>query len=165
MPAVLFVLYLVVEFAALFGLSQLIGTFPAILVLIGVSAAGAMLVRSQGKRVFEQLGRAGRGEVAPGAAVTDGVLVAVATLLISIPGLVTSVVGLLLLLPPTRFVIRPLVAAFGARRLGRLAAAMPYRGVVIDGEEVIERDDVVDGVVVTEQYDDGKPVTRPAIGP
>ncbi|WP_328400563.1 FxsA family protein [Nocardia sp. NBC_00403] len=158
MPAVLFVLYLVVEFAALFGLSQLIGTFPAILVLIGVSAAGVLLIRSQGRRVFEQLGRAGRGEAAPGAAVTNGVLVAAGTFLISIPGLVTSVVGLLLLLPPTRFVIRPFVTALGARRLSRLAAAMPYRGVVIDG------DNVVDGVVVSEWYDDGRSSTRRAIG-
>ncbi|MEV6432418.1 FxsA family protein [Nocardia sp. NPDC051463] len=158
MPAVLFVLYLVVEFAALFGLSQLIGTFPAILVLIGVSAAGVLLIRSQGRRVFAQLGRAGRGEAVPGAAVANGVLVAAGAFLISIPGLVTSVVGLLFLLPPTRFVIRPFVTTLGARRLGRMAAAMPYRGVVIDG------DDVVDGAVVSEWYDDGPPSTRRAIG-
>jgi UPF0716 protein FxsA len=35
---------------------------------------------------------------------------------------------------------------------------MPYRGVVIDG------DNVVDGVVVTEWYDDGRTTSRPALG-
>ncbi|MFD0363028.1 FxsA family protein [Nocardia sp. GCM10030253] len=163
MPAVLFVLYVVVEIAALVGVGHLIGVIPTILLLIAGSAAGMLLFGSQGRRVFEQFRRAGRGEIAPGTAAADGVLVAVGGLLMFIPGLVTSLFGLLLLLPPTRFLVRPAVTAFGARRFGRLAAAMPYRGVVIDGDDIIRRDDVVDGVVVTEWYDDGRTNTRPAI--
>lgn len=159
MAALLFVLYVVVEVAALVAVGQLIGVLPTILVLIAGSAAGMLLVGSQGRRVFEQFRRAGRGEIAPGAAVADGALVAAGGVLMFVPGLVTSLLGLLLLLPPTRFLVRPLVTAFAARRFGRIAAAAPYRGVVIDGDEVI------DGVVVRQWYDDGQGDARRAISP
>ncbi|MGQ4599013.1 FxsA family protein [Nocardia sp. R6R-6] len=159
MAALLFVLYVVVEIAALVAVGQLIGVMPTILVLIAGSAAGMLLVGSQGRRVFEQFRRAGRGEVAPGTAVADGALVAAGGVFMFVPGLVTSLFGLLLLLPATRFLVRPLVRAFVARRFGRIAAAAPYRGVVIDGDEVI------DGVVVRQWYDDGQGGARRAIGP
>ncbi|MEV6319986.1 FxsA family protein [Nocardia sp. NPDC051787] len=159
MAGLLFVLYVVVEIAALVAVGQLIGVMPTILVLIAGSAAGMLLVGSQGRRVFEQFRRAGRGEIAPGTAVADGALVAAGGVLMFVPGLVTSLLGLLLLLPPTRFLVRPLVTAFGARRFGRIAAAVPYRGVVIDGDEVI------DGDVVRQWYDDGQGDARRAISP
>ncbi|MGK8512850.1 FxsA family protein [Nocardia asiatica] len=159
MPALLFVLYVVVEVATLVAVGQLIGVLPTVLVLIAGSAAGLLLVGAQGRRVFEQFRRAARGEVAPGAAVADGALVAAGGVLMFVPGLVTSLFGLLLLLPPTRSLLRPLVTAFAARRLRRLAAAAPYRGVVVDASEV------VDGVVVGQWYDDGRGTARRAITP
>jgi UPF0716 protein FxsA len=157
MPALLFVLYAVVEVAALVAAGQLIGVLPTILVLIAGSAAGLLLVGSQGRRVFEQFRRAARGEVAPGPAVADGALVAAGGVLMFVPGLVTSLFGLLLLLPPTRVLVRPLVMAFAARRFRRLVAAAPYRGVIVDGGEV------VDGAVMGQWYDDGQGNTRRAI--
>ncbi|MEU7765823.1 FxsA family protein [Nocardia sp. NPDC049190] len=156
MPALLFVLYAVVEIAVLVAVGHLLGVVPTILLLIAGSAAGMLLVGSQGRRVFEQFRRAGRGEIAPGTAVADGALVAAGGLLMFVPGLVTSLFGLLLLLPVTRFLVRPLVTAFAARRFGRFAAA-PYRGVVIDGDEVI------DGDVVRQWYDDGQGTAHRAL--
>ncbi|MFI6166628.1 FxsA family protein [Nocardia sp. NPDC051052] len=150
MPALVFVLYVITEIIALVAVSQWVGVLPAILLLIAGSAAGMLLIGSQGRRVFEQFRRAGRGEIPPGTAVADGALVAAGGFLMFVPGLVTSLVGLLLLLPPTRMLVRPVVTAFAARRFAKLAAAVPYRGVVIDG------DDVVDGVVVQQWYDDGQ---------
>ena len=58
----------------------------------------------------------------PQGAVTDSALVALGTVLVVIPGLVTTAAGLLLLLPPTRAVARPL--ADGA---GRPQAAADHR--------------------------------------
>ncbi len=49
-------------------------------------------------------------------AAADSVLVALGTVLVVIPGLASSVVGALLLLPPTRAAARPLVTAMAARR-------------------------------------------------
>ncbi|MGQ4616027.1 FxsA family protein [Nocardia sp. R7R-8] len=157
MPALLFVLYVVVEVAALIAVGQLIGALPTILLLIAGSGAGMLLVGSQGRRVLERFRRAARGEVAPGTAVADGALVAAGGVLMFVPGLVTSLFGLLLLLPPTRFLARPVLAAVAARRFRRLVATAPYRGVVVDGG------DVVDGVVVGQWYDDGQGNARRAI--
>ena len=69
-----------------------------------------------------------------------------------VPGLVTSVLGVLLLLPPTRALARPAVVALAARGLFRVPLVVanvgmppnrPGRGDYIDGEVV----DVVDGDV------------------
>ncbi|NKY51759.1 FxsA family protein [Nocardia vermiculata] len=159
MPALLFALYLVVEIAALVVVGHLIGAVPTILLLIAGSALGLILVRSQGRRVFQQFRRAGRGELAAGTAVADGALVAAGGLLMFVPGLVTSVLGLILLLP-TRALLRPLVSAAALRRFDRFTMAAGYRGVVVDPSG-----DVVDGVVVDQHYDDGQGAARRIIEP
>ncbi|MBV7703288.1 FxsA family protein [Nocardia nova] len=159
MPALLFALYLVVEIAALVVVGHLIGAVPTILLLIAGSALGLILVRSQGRRVFQQFRRARRGEIAPGTAVADGALVGVGALLMFVPGLVTSVFGLLLLLP-TRALLRPVVSAAALRRIDRLTMATGYRGVVVEPSG-----EVVDGVVVEQYYDDGQGHARRMIDP
>ncbi|MFC9898435.1 FxsA family protein [Nocardia sp. NPDC127579] len=165
MPALIFALYAVVELAALIAVGHFFGVIPAILALIAVSATGMLLIGSQGRRVFEQFRRARRGEITPGTAVADATLVAAGGLLMFIPGLVTGLIGLLFLLPPTRFLVRPLVGRIADRRVATLRAQMPYRGIVIDGEEVVDRGDVIDGVVVQQWYDDGQGNARRVIGP
>jgi UPF0716 protein FxsA len=83
--------------------------------------------------------------------------VALGTVLTVVPGLVTSALGLLLLLPPTRALARPAVAAIAARGLFRMpvvigasaatgAGAPPFRpgrGDYIDGEVLDVTDDVI----------------------
>ncbi|WP_054813147.1 FxsA family protein [Nocardia arizonensis] len=159
MPALLFVLYVIVEIAALFAVGHLLGAVAAIALLIASSAVGMLMIGVQGRRVFEQFRRVARGQLDPGIAVADGALVAVGGFLMFIPGLVTGLFGLLLLLPPTRAPLRPVVTALAARRIAKFTVARPYRGIVIDG------DDVVDGVVVRQWYDDGRGDARRAIGP
>jgi UPF0716 protein FxsA len=157
MPAVLFALYLVVEIAALVVVGHVIGVVATILLLIACSGLGLILVRSQGRRVFEQFRRARRGEITPGTAVADGALVAFGALFMFVPGLVTSALGLLLLLP-TRVLFRPLLSAVATRRIDRLAMAAGHRGVVVDPSG-----DVVDGVIVDEFYDDGQGRAHPIL--
>ncbi|MGW0182461.1 FxsA family protein [Nocardia sp. NPDC003345] len=148
MPVLGFLVYLVVEIAAFAAAVAWLGALPAILLLIASSAAGMLLLGSQWRRVAEQFRGVTRGEVAPGAAVADGALVGLGSALMFVPGLVTSVLGLLMLLPPTRALLRPLVAALAARRVATLTAAARHRGVtVVDA-------DVIDGVVVDEWYTD-----------
>ncbi|MET7771007.1 FxsA family protein [Nocardia sp. NPDC005366] len=158
MPALIFALYVVIEIAVLFAVGHLLGVVPAVVLLIATSAAGMLLLGSQGRRVIEQFRRAGRGDIDPGTAVADGALVAAGAVLMFVPGLVTGLIGLLFLLPPTRFLVRPAVTAVAARRIGKFAAARTYRGVVIDG-------DVIDATVVQQWYDDGQGNARRAVGP
>ncbi|MRH90130.1 FxsA family protein [Nocardia sp. SYP-A9097] len=163
MPALLFATYFIAEIATLVLFGHLIGVFPTILLLIAGSAAGLILVRSQGRRVFEGFRRASRGELEPSTAVADGALVGVGAVLMFVPGLLTSMLGLLALVPFTRFLLRPIVAAFAARRLARVATAVGsygYRNVVIDPDG-----EVIDASVVTEYYDDGQGDARRMIDP
>lgn len=162
MTALLFVLYLVVEIAAFVGLAQLIGAGWALLALITVSGVGLLLLGAQGRRVFDRFRRAARGEVTAESAVADGLLVATGSMLLFVPGLVTGVIGLLALFPPTRALLRPVLEKLGTRRFGPLPsfAPSPYRGMVVDADS----GDVVDGVVVGQWYDDGHATGPRALG-
>jgi UPF0716 protein FxsA len=146
----LFGIYLVVELAVVVALASTIGFGWTVLVLLATFATGVALAGSQVRRHAARLqagltGRTGRG------AVTDSVLVALGTVLVVIPGLASSVLGALLLLPPTRAAARPLVTAMAARRVPLITATAPGaangwgydaagRGDYIDGEVI----DVVD---------------------
>jgi len=142
----LFLIYLIVELAAVVALISTIGFGWTVLVLLATSVLGFVLAGSQIKR---HLRRLQSGLTTPHGAITDSALVALGAVLVFVPGLVTTAVGLLLLLPPTRAAARPVLTAMAARRMpvitvataaaGR-AARTRDRGDYIDGEVV----DVVD---------------------
>ena len=153
----LFVLYLVVEVAAVVWIGSAIGVGWTILLFLATWAIGLWLVRSQFRRVFDHLRRAGQGTASVGGAVADGALVATGTVLLIVPGLVTGVLGLLLLIPPTRRVLRPLAVLIGGRKLAVVAAT----GTA--GAGVYSRTHsrtVVDGVVVEDVLVEHGPVPR-----
>lgn len=133
-PSRLFLVYLVVEAAALAALIATIGFGWTLLLIIGSFVAGLLLAGSQLRAQLRRLlggrrgGAFGGGALADGA-LADGALVAVGTLLVVVPGLVSTVAGLLVLLPPTRSVVRRVA---GARRSGPYRRAA--RADVIDGE-------------------------------
>jgi UPF0716 protein FxsA len=144
----LFLVYALVELGVVVGLASTIGFGWTVLLLVGTFALGLALAGSQVKR---QIQRLRSGLASPRGALSDGVLVALGTVLTVVPGLVTSVLGVLLLLPPTRALARPAVAALAARGLFRMpvivttagaAAYRPGHGDYIDGEVLDVTDDV-----------------------
>jgi UPF0716 protein FxsA len=126
-----FLVYAVVELAAVVALVWSIGLGWTILLLLATLTVGIALAGSQVKR---QVRRLRDGFDTPQGALTDGALIALGTVLVVIPGIVTTGFGLLLLLPPTRAVARPVAAAVAAKRI--VAPRRDY----IDGEVI----DVVD---------------------
>lgn len=153
----LFLVYALVELAVVVALASTIGFGWTVLLLVGTFGLGLALAGSQVKR---QIQRLQSGLAAPRGALPDGVLVALGTILTVVPGLVTSALGLLLLLPPTRALARPVAAALAARGLFRMpvviaasaaagpgAGAPPFRpgrGDYIDGEVLDVTDDVTE---------------------
>ena len=136
----LFVLYVVIELAVVVALASTIGFGWTVLLLMGTFLLGIALAGSQVKRHFRRL-RSGLDPAAMHGAAADSVLVALGTVLVFIPGLASSVVGALLLLPPTRAAARPLVTAMAARRMPLItvAGATGYTspsGDYIDGEVI-----------------------------
>jgi UPF0716 protein FxsA len=64
------------------------------------------------------------------------------------PGLLTSVAGLLLLLPPTRAAARPLLGAMAVRGLGRRIPLITVAGMSRRPYDRPSRTDYIDGEVV-----------------
>ena len=146
----LFGLYVLVELLVVIGLTYAIGFGWTVLLLLGTFALGIALAGSQMTR---QLSRLRSGLAAPREA-PDSLLIALGTVLTVVPGLVSSALGLLLLLPLTRALARPAVAAIAARGLARMPLVVTHAGPArasggdyIDGE-VINVTDVRDDVVV-----------------
>ncbi|BBZ29005.1 hypothetical protein MMAD_33000 [Mycolicibacterium madagascariense] len=138
----LFLVYVLVEAAVVLGLVSWIGLGWTFLLLVGTFVLGLALAGSQ---VTRQIRRLRTGLTTPQGAVSDGALVALGIVLTVVPGLVTSVVGLLLLIPATRAVVRPAVAALAARRLRRVPLIVTTMG---PGPRRTVRGDYVDGEVI-----------------
>src|SRR5271170_3712510 len=94
----LFLVYVVVELAVMIALASTLGLGWTLLLLLVTFAAGLALAGSQLKLQLTRL-RSGLGADQLRFA-SDGALVARGTLLVVVPGLVTTAAGLLLLLPP-----------------------------------------------------------------
>ena len=119
MALVLVVLFIVVPIAELYVLWQIgsaIGILPTIALLILDSILGAALMRSQGRSAWARLNRALAEGRVPGREVIDGALVIFGGALLLTPGFLSDVLGLILLLPPTRALVRTmLVRRFAGR--------------------------------------------------
>jgi UPF0716 protein FxsA len=145
----LFLIYVVVELAVIVALTSTIGFGWTILALLATWLIGVTLAGSQLKRHIRRLQSGLNAATVQGAA-ADSLLVALGTVLVVIPGLASSVVGSLLLLPPTRAVGRPLVTAMAARRVPLVVAAGPTAATGW-GYDASGRGDYIDGEVVDVQ--------------
>jgi UPF0716 protein FxsA len=106
----LFVVVPIVELFVIIQVGQAIGVLPTIALLILDSVLGSMLMRSQGRVAWRRFNAAlGEGRI-PHREVLDGALVIFGGALLLTPGFVTDVLGIVLLLPPTRALVRGVVA-------------------------------------------------------
>jgi len=116
----LLLLYAVVELAVIFALVTTIGWGWTLLILLATFVLGwGLLAPIAGSQLSQQLGQLRSGLKEPRSALSDGALVTVATALVLVPGLVTTVLGLLLLVPPVRAVAGPGLTAIALRGLQR----------------------------------------------
>jgi UPF0716 protein FxsA len=114
----LFILVPLAELYVILKVGDAIGAVWTILLLAADSVLGSLLLRAQGRSVWRRFNTAlGEGRM-PHREVIDGVLVIFGGAFLITPGFITDVVGLLLLVPPTRAVIRRLLVS----RLGRRVA-------------------------------------------
>ena len=103
------------EVTAMIAVGQWIGAWEAVALLFVVSLVGFVLVKQQGGGAWRRIRSEMRSGQVPTAAVLDGALVLSAGLLLLIPGFLTDIVGLALLVPPARDLIR----RFAGRRITR----------------------------------------------
>jgi UPF0716 protein FxsA len=114
MPFALVLLFIAVpiaELAVIIQVGQWIGVWPTIALLLLDSILGAALLRAQGRLAWARFNLALAEGRVPAREVFDGAAVLVGGALLLTPGFITDVFGLLLLIPPTRAVIRRLLGS------------------------------------------------------
>lgn len=117
--AVLFLAFVVLPVLEVYVIVQVaggIGWAETILLVILISVIGAALVKMQGIAIWVRFQtQLGQGKM-PGNELVDGALVLVAATLMLTPGFITDAVGLFLLVPFTRALVRrPILSRVKAR--------------------------------------------------
>src|ERR1700744_5987897 len=126
----LFLVYVLVELAVVVALASTIGLGWTLMLLLAAFVAGMALAGSQLKRQLTRL----RSGLTTGQSrlATDGALVALGTVLVVVPGLVSSAVGMLLLFPPAPAAARPALTAMALRGIGGRAPLITVTTVGAD---------------------------------
>jgi UPF0716 protein FxsA len=145
----LFIVVPIVELYVIIQVGQAIGVVPTLALLLADAVLGSLLLRHQGRGAWRRFNEALAQRRFPGREVADGAMILVGGTLLLTPGFVTDIFGLLLLVPPSRAVVRRLLRSFFARRflvvgLGERAmrSGRPSRGYDYDGTaEEVEADD------------------------
>jgi UPF0716 protein FxsA len=124
----------IVEMYLLIRVGGYLGAWPTIALVIVAGATGIAILRRQGPAALGRVvSRMQEGQV-PALELAEGALLALAGVLLLIPGFMTDLAGLLLLVPALR---RRLAGRLAARMGGRMPAGDRGRAegpVVIEGE-------------------------------
>lgn len=113
----LFTLIPLLEVFLLVQLTQATSLATTFFFVIATGVLGAYFAKREGARVIREWQTATRSGRMPAEGILGGVLVLVGGTLLVAPGVLTDVVGLLLLFPPTRRAIAPLVRRWLERRI------------------------------------------------
>jgi UPF0716 protein FxsA len=140
----LLLVYVVAEVAVIAALVSTVGIGWTLLTLLATYVVGLGLAGSQIKRHIVRL-RSGVTPATAQGAVADSALVGIGSMLVLLPGAASSVVGALLLIPPTRAAARPLVTAIAARQAARRIQTFTVHGP--DGARY-PAGDYIDGEVI-----------------
>ncbi|MEO9323888.1 FxsA family protein [Nocardioides sp. C4-1] len=143
------VAWVAVEVLVVVQVGQAVGGWWTILLLVLGSLLGGWVVRREGARAWRALTAALESGRMPAEELTDGVLVLVGGALVLLPGFVSDVVGILVILPLTRPVFRRMLSGVVGTRLtvagpvdgsrlgdGRLGPDARHPGPVVRGEVV-----------------------------
>jgi UPF0716 protein FxsA len=124
----LFIVLPIAEIYVIVKVGEAIGILPTLAILLLDGFIGAALARSQGVAAWARFNRALAEGRVPAKEVLDGAMVIVGGAFLLAPGFITDAIGLLLLLPPTRAILRaPLVRVAQRRMLFRVGTYGPQR--------------------------------------
>jgi len=115
---IVFLVIPIVEITAMVLVADAIGVWPMLASLVVISLVGAWLVKREGISVMARFRRTTANGEIPTTELLDGFLLFCAGVLCVVPGFVTDVIGLLLLVP----VVRSMTRGRLSRRFGFLTS-------------------------------------------
>lgn len=116
----------IIEIAIFIKVGQLIGLLPTLALIVGAAVLGGLVLRQQGLSVLGQLRNNVNSGHMPARSIADTMMIGLAALLLVLPGFLTDVAALALLLPPVR---------------GWIYAALASRVTVVDTTTTYRRQD------------------------
>lgn len=113
----------IVELTLFILLGNWLGYGWTLLILLAGFVLGAWLFRREGPRAIQAMRRAQHDQRPPGREIIDGALIALGGALMVFPGVASDVVGLLMIVPPTRAMLRRLAVRVLEARLSPTIAS------------------------------------------
>jgi UPF0716 protein FxsA len=114
----IFIVLPIAELYVIIKVGEAIGVLPTIALLLLDSFLGAALLRSQGRAAWRRFNQALAEGRVPTREVFDGAMVILGGAFLITPGFITDIIGIVLLLPPTRSVFRRFLVRRGGKLLG-----------------------------------------------
>ena len=125
LPLALFIAFLVVpvlEIYVIIQVGQVIGGWETVFLLLAESLLGAWIVKREGRRAWRMLRETLASGRMPERELADAALILVGGVLLLTPGFLTDIAGFLCVLPFTRPVVRRMLTAYAARKVGVVTA-------------------------------------------
>ncbi|HEX3172829.1 MAG TPA: FxsA family protein [Solirubrobacterales bacterium] len=121
----LFIVVPLVELYVIIQVGQAIGVLPTLALLLADALLGSLLLRHQGRGAWRRFNEALAERRFPAREVADGLMIAIGGTLLLTPGFITDIFGLILLIPPTRAIVRRLSRAYFLRRFVVIGMSTP----------------------------------------
>ncbi|MEM1093660.1 MAG: FxsA family protein [Bacteroidota bacterium] len=103
----LFLVVPIVELALLIEVGRQIGFWPAVGLIVVTAVVGSFLAKREGIATWMRLQKRLATAQLPNQELLDGAIILISGAFLLTPGVLTDVVGVLGLLPPTRALVRP----------------------------------------------------------
>ncbi|MBT2666242.1 MULTISPECIES: FxsA family protein [Bacillaceae] len=109
----------VVEIIVLLLSGNLIGFWPTLFLIVATGLIGAYLAKRQGMETWKKAQEQIRYGMMPGNEIIDGICIFIGAALLLSPGLISDIMGLILVFPPTRNLLKPIVIRFIMNRVNK----------------------------------------------
>ena len=125
---ILFIVVPILELYVIIQVGQAIGIWPTLALLLADALLGSFLLKHQGRGAWLRFNEALAQRRFPGREVVDGLLIVVGGTLLLAPGFITDIFGLILLIPPTRAIVRSVLRSFTIGRFTVMGVGVPGGG-------------------------------------
>jgi UPF0716 protein FxsA len=113
----IFIVLPIAELYVIIQVGESIGVWWTLAILVADSILGSLLLRTQGRTAWRRFNEALAAGRPPAREVLDGGLIIFGGAFLITPGFISDVIGLLLILPPTRTMFRRLLVRRYSRKL------------------------------------------------